>query len=343
MKKVIFVVLIGFLSALVSCKKDKEPEVKETPVYRTKADDANARVELDKSYDDIEKVFNSQEYADASARTAAVVLPCGNVSLNGKNFTIEYNGANCGSRVLSGSIDVSLVAGEKFSDQNAKLQINFNDYKVLYNANNQSIVYNGTAYVINATGGTLISLFINTPNVIVEHKVRGALALTFDSTGTGSANVTRNWNLFRKKTYQNSSGTPSGITLTVSGDTSIANNTYMPGTYASVSEYGIGREGYKFVSTLTTPFRWENCGNSYSGPYILKQGKVDFTTDLSTSPVAILGIAKKTFSATAGYRFINLNEYVLDGGCSSNGYKLEVVLKNASDVILYSTASFQVY
>jgi hypothetical protein len=154
--------------------------------------------------------------------------------------------------------------------------------------------------------------------------------------------VIREWNVFRKNTYT-SNGTQTGITWSVEGDTSIPADTYIPGTYSTASEYGISRDGDKFVCELSTAFMWSNCGSSYAGPYILKQGKVEYTVDLSTNPIAVAGITKGTWSATAGYRYDSPTSYPFDGSCSSNGYKLDFALKNSSGTNMYSTSSFQAY
>lgn len=349
MKKLIYLILIGAtISSMMSCKK-KEEEVQPAPVrvQTTKADDAAARNELDKVYRDIEDVYNSQEYADQSnlrISAGGAILPCGKVTFNSKDFTIDYSqsGINCGSRVLSGSIEVSLLSGNKFSEPGATLQIEYKNYKVLYYVNNQSITYNGISYIKNGpNGGTLLTLFTTTP-ATVAHQVRGSLLLTFDSTGTGNHNVNRTWNIFRKNTYT-SNGSASGITLTVEGDTSIAMDTYMLGEYASVSEYGLSREGDKFVCELTTLLRWSNCGTTYDGPYVLKQGKIAYTVDLTLNPLSTLGITKGTWSATAGYRYDGANNTPYDGTCTSNGYKLDAAFKNSSGVNVFSTSSFQAY
>lgn len=343
MKKIIYAILIGAAVSLVGCKKpDEVPPVNEG---RTKADDATARNELDKVNSDIETVYNSQEYADASGlRTTGEILPCGKVTFSNKNFQIDYSksGINCGSRVVSGTISVTLLTSGSFSDPNARLKIVYSDYKVLYYTNNQSITYNGTSYITNGpNGGTLLSLFTTTPKTVV-HKVRGQLELTFDSTGAGKHNVIREWNLFRKNTYT-STGTQTGISVKVEGDTSILADTYIPGGYSTTSEYGISRDGDKFVCNLSTPFLWANCGSSYGGPYILKEGKVEYTVDLSTNPIATFGITKGTWSATAGYRYNNVSGYTYDGSCDSDGYKLDFALKNSSGTDVYTSTSFQQY
>src|SRR6478735_1274881 len=106
MKKVIYTILIGAAITLVGCKKPVD-EVPQTVEGRSKADDASGRSEMQRAYDDVETVFNSQEYKDASGMrtTTASLLPCGIVTFSAKNFTIDYNqsGSNCTRyRVLSG-------------------------------------------------------------------------------------------------------------------------------------------------------------------------------------------------------------------------------------------------
>lgn len=347
MKKFIYTLLIGAsVYSIVGCKDPAE--VTPTPVYsdRSKADDASARNELDKVYSDIEKVFNSEQYSDKSnnMRTTGAILPCGKVTFNTTNFKIDYSksGVNCGSRVISGNIDVTLLTEGTFADQDAKLKIVYNDYKVLYYTNNQSITYNGTTYVTNTTGGTFIGLFTTTAST-VEHKVRGQLELTFDSTGLGNKNVDRVWNIFRKTTYS-SDGTQTGITVKVEGDTNIAMDSYIPGEYTMASEYGMSRDNDRFVCNLSTPFMWSNCGDSYAGPYILKQGAVVYTVDLRDNPISVAGITTGTWSATAGYRYnASNNKYDLDGSCDSDGYKLEFALKNSTGDNVYTSSSFQAY
>lgn len=327
---VLTVLVMGTL-LFTACKKQEEV----APTSKgEQADDASARNELDRAQDDIESVYNSEQYA-GNQRGSAVVLPCGSVTLNTNNYTISYNGVNCGSRVLSGSIAVTLISGTKFSDPNAKLQIVFNDYKVHYNASGEEIIYNGTTYTTNATGGTLASLFTSTPGTVI-HKTRGALTLTYDTTGTGGSTFSRTWNLFRKKTFT-SNGTATGISLKFEGDTTIAADTYLPGTYAAVSEYGTDVNNRKFIHTIPTPFVWSNCGTTYSGPYILKTGRVEHTA------FSDLGDYKYQFTATAGYRTDGTNN-ILDQSCASNGYLLNIsatVVATNTKFIDYS--SFQQY
>jgi len=307
-KKWMSVLTVFVLGTLLftACKQKEEVP----PSKGEQADDAAARNELDRAQEDIEKVYNSDQYA-GNQRGSAVNLPCGSVTLNTNDFTITYNGVNCGSRVLGGSIAVTLVSGDKFSDANAKLKIVFNNYKVHYNSSGEEIVYNGTTYITNSTGGTLASLFTTTPGTVI-HRTRGTLTLTYDTTGNGGSTFSRTWNLFRKKTFS-SNGTSTGISLKFEGDTTIAADTYLPGTYEAVSEYGLDVENREFIHTISTPFVWSNCGTNYSGPYILKTGRVTHTAFSANREL------KYQFTATAGYRQDGVNN-VLDQTCASNGY-----------------------
>ncbi len=352
MKKIIYSILLAsFPLFIFSCKKAEG----EKPVYtqKTKADDAAARSEMQRAYDDIETVYNSNDYensSNASMRTSATILPCGKVIFDKKNFKIDYSqsGSNCNPyRILSGSIDVTLVSGTSFSDQNATLKVVFANYKVLYTNSNESVIYNGTAYITNTSGGTLISLFTNTPNAEVIHKVRGDMTLTFDTTGTTSAVVfTRSWKIFRKRTFQNTPGTETGITFKLEGDTSFASSAYFNGTngnFNNVSEIGLNIENEKFVCEVTTPFKWSDCGSDYYGPYILKQGKVEYTSYTAKPAYVALGYTKFYWSGEAGYRYDNAI-YTYDGTCSSEGYKIDFSVRKSSDnSAIYSSSAFVPY
>jgi hypothetical protein len=332
MKKIILLSFIGLgMSLFTACKKDNNPEPIQTGEY-TKADDAAARNELNRVYQNIEDVYNSDSYSNA--RTA-VVLPCGNVTLTGKNYTIAYgSGTNCGGRVLSGDINVELVSGTKFSDVNAKLKITFTNYKVVFSGSNQALTYSGVAYVTNTSGGTLYSLFTNTTPTTVVHKVRGDLSVVYDTAGVAPT-AARSWTFFRKKTYT-STGSVNSISLKVEGDSAITDESYITGTYNSISEIGLNKDGIKFINDVTTPFVWSNCGGVAAGPYILKQGKVEHTALYGTW-YTLSNVFSK-FTAEAGYRD-NENNY--DGSCSANGYKLTYELKATTPI--YTKSAFQAY
>jgi hypothetical protein len=342
MKKILLFSFIGIGTSLfTACKKGNDPEPVQTKEY-TKADDAAARNELNRVYQNIEDVYNSDSYANA--RTA-VVLPCGNVTLTGKNYTIAYgSGTNCGGRVLSGDINVELVSGTKFSDVGAKLKITFTNYKVVFSGSNQALTYSGIAYVTNTSGGTLYSLFANTTPTTVIHNIRGDISVVYDTAGVAPTPA-RSWTFFRKKTYTGT-GTSTGVSLKVEGDTSFTASSYFTGsasatgTFSSVTEVGYNKDGKKFVNDVPTAFVWSNCGSDWAGPYILKQGKVEHTAYYG-SWLLLTDVYGK-FTADAGYKD---NENTLDGSCNSNGYKLTYELKNGFNATtpIYSKSAFQAY
>lgn len=357
MKRIIYTILIGSTIFILGCKK---PDEVPAPIEgRDQADDASARSEMQRAYDDVETVFNSQDYQDASnlrttssLRTTTALLPCGRVTFNlnnnSNNFSIDYSqsGSNCTPyRILSGSIDVTLVNGTTFADVDAKLKLVFNNYKVLYTNSNQSVTYTGTTYITNTSGGSLFELTELNSKII--HSVRGDLQLKFDT--LGSATFDRSWKIFRKRTFENTTGTPSGITFKLEGDTSFAASTYFTGTnvtaqnFSKVGEIGINVKNEKFVCDMSTDFIWSNCGSTYAGPYVLKQGKVEYVSYTSNATLVAWGYTKYYWSAAAGYRTDATGASIYDGSCDSDGYKLDFSLQNGSGASIYAVTAFQAY
>lgn len=327
MRKIVFALTGVTLLFFSSCKKDNKEDTP-TASDRSKADDAAARNEFNRIYDIAEEVFNSSEYDNSTGSRVAYTLPCGNVTLNAQNFTIDYsNSTTCGSRVLSGTVAVELQNGHtKFSEQGAVLKFTFTNYKVLYTSSNQTLTYNGTAYVTNTSGGKLLDLF--TGAATIEHKVRADLDVTFDSTGTGSANVTRTWNVFRNKVFE-STGAGTGISLTLNGDTSSTDDSYINGTYNNISEYGLNREGKKFINNVTQAFVWENCGTTVEGPYKLKTGEVTHTAYLGNLIPILYPDAYATFTAKAGVLgTAGTPVGAVVNNCTSNGYNVSWTIRN---------------
>ena len=95
---------------------------------------------------------------------------------------------------------------------------------------------------------------------------------------------------------------------------------------------------------MPSDFTWANCGTTVAGPYTLEQGEVDYTVDLTNNTAAkAVGITKATWNAAAGYRYDATSKYVFDGGCGSNGYKIEYTMLNANNASVYSSTTFQLY
>jgi len=333
-----------FVAALLlfsACKK-KDDSVTPTSSSSQKADDASAKTELDNAQQDIETVYNSSQYA-GNQRTTAVDLPCGTVTLNTNNFTIIYgNGVSCGSRVISGSIDVTLFSGVKFSDSAAVLRVIFTNYKVHYNASGQNIIFNDTLYITNATGGKLSSLVSASGTII--HRTRGNVQLTYDTTGKGGNLVTRTWHLFRKKTFT-STGSLASITGSFDGDTTINSGTWLSssaGGFEKVSEYGMDVNNLKFVHTIPTTFTWAYCGTDANGNYIytLKQGEIVHTAFTNNSTGDNY---KYQFTGIAGYNISGTPSLVND--CSANGYQIGWTLTDITNTSLppYTYTTYQPY
>ena len=298
-----------------------------------KADDFTAKSEYERVNEDIETVLRSNYYEN-NARTEvqeSVILPCGKVTLNNSNFTIQYEGKNCYRKVLSGTIDVKLIKGSNFAEKDAKLEITFKDYRVYYSVSNSSITYNGKQYLTNITGGRLADLFTNKADTISFKCRTTGFTLMFDSASIKTA--TRNWNIARIKTFT-SNGTPTGITFTAVGDTTFMFDSI---SEVKISEWGKNKDNRDFINITEVPFRWENCGIGYQGPYILKQGKIIHKSYAITP----YGYFRGTFIAEAGYRFVT-NAPIKVNNCDSEGYLLNWILKLNNNVI-WSHDDFQPY
>lgn len=328
MKKTVLITSILICSLLLGCKKKSTDDILPTDNVSSyqKADDASAKNEFDNINDDIEKIYKSTDYTSARVgNMSAVVLPCGKVTLNAKNFKIEYNDTICGSKVKSGNIDVQLINGTRFKDSAAVLKVTFNNYKVYYNASKTSVTYNGTQTITNATGGGFIDL-IKAGTLI--HKIKGNLNLVFDSAGVKS--LSRDWKVYRKKTFT-SNGTATSLTFTLDGDTIVNGK--------KISEIGTNKDGLPFVNEVETPFHWENCGTDFQGPYVLKTGIVNHT---ATNNLGILGVYTGHFSIYAGYA-VSSGSLAFDGTCASAGYKLNLSFKKDGILIGKESTWFQEY
>jgi hypothetical protein len=128
------------------------------------------------------------------------------------------------------------------------------------------------------------------------------------------------------------------------GDTTLGDGTYIAGAYNNVSEFGYNVNNEKFVCNVNTPFHWENCGTTYGGPYVLKQGVVQYTSFSSNPFFVASGYTKFNWSAAAGYSYQSPTKLVLDQSCTSSGYKIDASLTNpTTGASAYNSSSYIPY
>lgn len=338
MKKLIYSMLsVALLSMtlLSSCKKpDPVP-----PNTKYPQSDQSGSTETDDAIADVNDfISNKVGTGTANFRTSTTYnLPCGVISVDSVQipgsspatytYTMHYgNQTKCGYKYKSGDVSFALVAnGNSFASAGAKYYITFTNYKVEVQATSTNITLNGTLVVTNTTGHYIWETGVN--NTPVSHEIRGRITVTYDD------GRTRIRNYFQQRDWT-SSNSWAGLTLTISGDTTLNNR----GSADVVADTGTTYDGnHAFRTVINTPLKWTNCNTSgwvWAGPYVLKDG--DATMKVYVPNIAL----PANIQVQAGYNW-DVNN--LSGtptrpqDCSSNAYKI------TSSIIGYTSTEYQLY
>lgn len=142
--------------------------------------DANAAVAANPSF----TVSGSE--TDSSIIAGAIVDKSLITALS-KKIKIVYRGVAVLGVVRSGEVIIELVNGDSWINRGAVLKLTFNDVKITYPG--RSLVYNGTCYIANVSGGLA---FISNS---VVHTMRVNATVKFDD------NTTLTWWAARKNSY----------------------------------------------------------------------------------------------------------------------------------------------
>lgn len=194
-----------------------------------------------------------------------------------RTITFTYTGLNCiGTFSRTGSVTISIPAGDKWKDVGAKLTINYNAVKVTRIATNKSITINGTTVVTNVTGGLLYQL--PTIGTVTHTIASGGMSITFDD------NTQRTWQIAKKRvfTYNN------GIVITTTG-------TYTDGNTTGISEWGTNRLGNAFATQIAAPLvirqdcNFRLTSGQVKHTKLLRSVEVTFGLDSSGNPTTCPG------------------------------------------------------
>lgn len=254
-------VLLATVTVLNSCNKVKNDTVApDETEYSQSASDNN---EVDKVMNIVADDANNLLQNSSNARLDVSSLICGG-SIDStsilKNFTITYDGSTtCNGRTKTGTVNCKLISGDKWSDAGAMLQITVTDLKVTRVRDSKSITINGKKVITNVTGGLRKNIASGDSLV---HKVRGTVKVTFDN------NTTRDWAVYRKRTFKNESRVYS---VKLAGDSSIAG--------INIEKIGTNRYGTAFVSKVNAPVVFKSsCEyNAVSGEIVHSTIKKDVT------------------------------------------------------------------
>jgi hypothetical protein len=316
---------VAFMLLFTSCKKDEEIDKKVETGTTLKQNDQSGSSEADQGIEDVNNIIsNNIGNGGPAQRVAAYDLPCGVVkidssaSTNGKKiYRVQY-GSNtpCGYKKKSGEISFNLINGTHFRDSNAVVAVTFKDYVVEVLATNQTVKLNGTIYTTNLTGGYVWQTILDPSSQYykssISHRLRGTFQITYHNGEVRS----RSYYQLRTWTSLNSW---QGLSFTADGDTTIGG--------VKVSETGKTYEGnYNFYTEIIQALRWENCGTTYAGPYVLKSGNAKLN-------VTDAGISPAYFQVEAGYRYdiaTPANTPVKTNNCESNAYKITTLVGTTS-------------
>tara|TARA_B100000497_G_C7464356_1_gene286651 strand:- start:314 stop:598 length:285 start_codon:yes stop_codon:yes gene_type:complete len=90
--------------------------------------------------------------------------------------------------------------------------LDYQNYTVLFEVNNQTLVFNGSILVTNVNGGLIYETI--TKQTTIEHKIRGNLNITFDN------GKTRSWQVFKRRTYSAANGQIENLEAQIAADSS---------------------------------------------------------------------------------------------------------------------------
>lgn len=153
-------------------------------------------------------------------------------------ISISYGGNVCdNSRIFVGLVTIYFSPGTSWSTAKDTIGVNLkNLYVKGLQTDTSTILYNGTFYYTNVSGGSLSSL-TSTASTSIVHAIRGVNITAFFNNLT-----TATWQIARKRTYTYNNG----LVITTTG-------TDTAGGQQNVSEYGGNRYGNSFITSVDTP------------------------------------------------------------------------------------------
>jgi hypothetical protein len=246
----------GLLFTACSKKKDSTNPDDSNQQATTAADQSDVTTESDQSVNDANTVIGGSASNERTDGNLAIVIGASidTTNWNSGKYIITYNGNNLNdTKKRTGTITIQRTVA-KWSVPGSVLTITYNNYKVTKLSTGKSITLNGTLVVTNVSTST--NTYWTLPvNSSIEHKIRGALTITFDD-GTQ-----RIWNIARHKTITNHGSFY--YTLSIAGDTAVS-------SYSHVEAWGINRNGEHFYGETTSAIVYStSCGfDPISGVYV---------------------------------------------------------------------------
>lgn len=266
MKTYFWAIALGLATVISSCKKDDKENEEAVTNLSTQAEDNNdSKSESDQTNSDIDKILES--FPTINGRQATDTLKnvvCGcavdKSQLANKTLILKFDGVtSClsPSRLRSGTITITLINGEHWSDAGARLKVVFSNYKVIRQRDNKFWNFNGTKYLTNVNQRNWPAILLGSDSVLVKERANG---IKVDVEGGSLV-----YNVARATTwkYVKSQTTANYIQLSALGDTIIngVNN---------IDTWGTNRFGKAFTNHYLS--RWVS--NTYCEIWRPVQGEI---------------------------------------------------------------------
>lgn len=261
--KLVGALFFALAITFTSCKKKEEEDTTAADTKTQEAgaqaskDSRDAQSENEQSVNEINQVISENpKFSGRPANSDVQQRPttiCGLTidSLTNGNgvMVLTYNGTTCDNRTRTGSIKLSLqgyTSGTRWKDVGAVIKVEFTNYKIKRASDGASMMFNGTQFITNVSGGNWWTFLILQTQASLVTSITGSnLNVTFED------NTVAVYNINRKLTY-----TLSGSVITVKGE-GIGNN----GTFSDLENFGTSRAGAAFTSRVSSPIIWNTtCG-----------------------------------------------------------------------------------
>jgi hypothetical protein len=295
--------------SLTGCSKKDDNSKADPDAKQHNEDISNIKSESDNVNTDINQLLNSLSGFGKTGEMTAVNICGATIDSSQQNAAtptifINFDGTTvCPNprRIRSGQVKVELIAGNKWTDQGAKLRVTHTNYKVQFpDLNNHFVTFNGTKYMTNVEGINWLSIYFGTSTAKFRER-SDDMMVTFDNGQTAS------WNFARISEWGIKNGNE--IYAIVNGDTTINGKT--------IDSWGQTRFGTNFITEMIQPWK----SGTACGWWNPTQGIYTSVTD---------GF---TITATFG---VNQSGNQVSSGCAY-GLKLEWELTNSGnsgDIVL---------
>jgi hypothetical protein len=252
-------IITALTGVLFSCNKSSSTNsssTSNTDLQTASDDQTQVSSESDLAFDDVNIALASNNSVTGASLPSAIRHtqidgPGGDTTLapicdatisvdstsNPRTITITYNGTNCAlNRTRTGSIVISIASGVEWRNPGAVATVSFNNLTITSLITNKTIIISGTHTYTNVSGGSLLTLPLNSGDTVIHTITSNNMTVTF------SNNAQRTWNVARKRVFTYNGG----YVVSTTGTGTV-------GSATGLSEWGEDRFGNNFTVGIVQP------------------------------------------------------------------------------------------